>query len=158
MEERYDVAKLDDGNYMTLSEALEDSDIEGLNIKQIIRTNTPEHSKVWKSKCKMLVEFIKNKFESKQIVLIKSRLATSYLEEGKLKDYPERDQLEEKNHMIEKMENYFISLMGEEIQIYSYPKKIYSDKKFRMGAKPNYLSDIFYLMMNAEISSSLDYR
>lgn len=155
LEERYDVAELEDGNYITLSEALEDSIVEKMNMKRVIKAGSEEHFEIWKQKCKKLVGLIKKRYTYEQIILIKSRLAIQYLSDGVFVEYQEGEILKKKNAMIEKMEDYFLRQMEDKIQVYAYPDNIYSEKSFRMGAEPQYLSELFYKKMGAEISAFL---
>lgn len=156
LEERYDVAELKDGNYITLSEALNDSDFEGLKIKKILKSGTKEHFDVWKHKCEQLVELLRQNYNYSQIILIKSRLAIQHQIGDIFQKYPGKKALEEKNFMIEKMENYFLDLITGQIQIYVYPDEIYTEENFRMGTESQYLGDSFYQRMAAEISVCFD--
>lgn len=156
LEERYDVAELENGNYITLSEALADSSVEGLKIQKILKAGTEEYFEIWKQSCRKLAELLKEKFEYNQIILIKSRLARKYQLEGKFVEYKNKKIIKEKNLMIEQMENYFSELMKNYIQIYAYPENIYTEEKFRMGMEPQYLGDSFYLKMKMKISTCFD--
>lgn len=156
LEERYDVAELDDGNFITLSEAFSDSIIEGLNIKRVVKAGTEEYLKIWKKSCKKLAELLKEKYTYNQIILIKSRLATCYQIKERFVEYLDRETLKEKNFMIEQMEKYFFDLMDHKIQMYAYPKKIYTEEHFRMGKEPQYLGNSFYWGIRMHISACFD--
>lgn len=156
LEERYDVAELVDGNYITLSEAFMDSDIEDMEIQRIVKAGSEEHFSIWRKKCIELVALLKRKFKYKQIILIKSRLAIKYQVGEENMAYAGQTDLIKKNEMISKMENFFLELMGNRVQIYAYPDFIYTEKDFRMGMEPQYLGDSFYGKMKAQISVSFD--
>ena len=156
MEERYDAAELEDGNFITISEAFMDSYIKGLTVSRIIKAGTPEHYLVWRQKCTEFVKLIKKRYKNSQIILIKSRLATQYQMGREITDYPEKKAVEAQNLMIEQMENYFLEQMGSGVQIYSYPDRLYTEESFRMGMEPQYLGNSFYQKMKMRISTEFD--
>lgn len=156
MEERYNIAELEDGNYITLSEAFKDSFIEGQNIKRVIQAGTSEHYTIWQKSCMKFVKILRKKYRDKQIILIKSRLATQYQKGNGFEDYPEKQNLEMYNSMFEQMENYFLELMRNRVQTYSYPEKLYTEENFRMGREAQYSGNFFYWGMKMQISACFD--
>lgn len=156
LEERYDVAELKSGNFITLSEAFMDSSFEGLNIKRVIKAGSKEHFEIWKHNCRKLVKLLKTKLKYNQIILIKSRLTTKYEKENGFKIYPNQEVLKEQNLLIERMEHYFLYLTENQIQTYAYPENIYTEKNFRLGIEPQYLGEHFYQRMKMQIVACYD--
>lgn len=156
LEERYDVAELDDGNFITLSDAFLKSSVGGVNIKRIIRVGTNDYWEIWKRCCKKLSELLKEKYKNNQIILIQSRLAAKYKSKNRFIDYPDEKIIKENNLIIEWMENYFLNLMDNKIQTYAYPEEIYTEEKFRLGVDSQYLGDLFYQKMKMQIEIYFD--
>ncbi|HBA50107.1 MAG TPA: hypothetical protein DCZ91_20405, partial [Lachnospiraceae bacterium] len=94
-------------------------------------------------------------YKYEQIILIRSRLATQYLDKNLLVEYMGADAIKKKNTIINKMEDFFLEQMDNKVHVYTYPFDVYSDKSFRMGAEPQYYADSFYRKMSVQISASL---
>lgn len=157
LEERYDIAKLDDGNYITLSEAFYDSKVNGLNINQIIKAGSYEYLDLWKKKCKEFAGQLKQFISTDKIILIKSRLSLKYKDGQEYLFYKEYSRLEELNHIFGEMEDYFLSKIGEGVQIYEMPKKIiYTEENFKYGIEPQYWDRNTYNEIMARIQISFD--
>lgn len=157
IEERYDIAQLEDGNYITLSEAFFNSKVEGIEIKREIKSDSKEFMELWKEKCQEFVILLKENFEESHIILIESKLATCYLQDNQRKEYSTIEEIQKINQRLEEMYGYFKELFDNKIQVYSYSKDLYSLKQCRYGSGPQYLSDDIYKNMREEIKVMFDF-
>lgn len=155
IEERFDVAELEDGNYITLSDAYLESEVSGIKIKRKVIAGTKEYMELWKKKCEELVNFLKSNYQPKQIILIKNRLSLYVYDETK-RIYSNRDKIIQLNNMYQEMEKYFLGMFNDAIQIYELPEEIYSSKKFKFGAEPQYLAEEIYKRVIMDIRVSFD--
>ena len=156
IEERFDVVELSDGNYITLSDAFNESSIVGIAIKRRVTVGTREHMDLWKEKCKVFVKLLEESYSDNKIILIKNRLAVK-AEVGECrKEYTCKEKIVKINLVIQEMEQYFQSLFQKEIQVYELPEEIYSSEKFKFGAEPQYLADNIYKKMIMDIRISFD--
>ncbi len=156
IEERFDVAELTDGNYITLSDAFDESSTTGIDIRRIIKAGTSEHMDLWKEKCKVFVKLLEESYSDNRIVLIKSRIALKYKIVECYKEYIHKERIIKFNVIIREMEQYFQSLFNKEIQVYELPEEIYSSEEFKFGAEPQYLATDIYKKMIMDIRISFD--
>ncbi len=157
LEERFDICKLEDGNYITLSEAYLDSKVNGINIKQIIKAGTDDYMELWKEKCKDFTIHLKKFIDAHKLILIRSRLSQMYENGQEYLLYSEQDKLEHLNHIFEEMENFFLREMGKSVQVYYMPDKApYTPENFKYGVKPQYWDHDTYREMTAKIRVSFD--
>ncbi|TAH69975.1 MAG: glycosyltransferase family 2 protein [Anaerolineaceae bacterium] len=156
LEERYDVGRLEDGNYITLSEAYYDSDVKGMKLIEIIKAGSGEHMILWRQKCNEFISYLKRN-PNRKIILIKSRLALKYDNGQEYAYYENCKELENTNIMIEKMETYFTRNIGMDVQIYDMPKQdVYTPKEFKYGIHPEYWNQEVYKKMIAKLRVSFD--
>jgi len=157
LEERYDIGKLEDGNYITLSEAYYDTGINGIKVIETIKAGSYDHMVLWMQKCNELISGLKKNIANKNIILIKGRLSLKYDNGQEYIYYENHKELEDLNIMIEKMENYFINKIGVDIQIYDMPKQdVYTPNDFKYGVRPEYWNYETYKKMIAKLRVSFD--
>lgn len=156
IEERYDIAELDDGNYITLSEAFVASEIPNLHIKRKIQACSEEYMDIWKEKCENFVKVLKSVYIDSRVILIRNRLTTQILQGDEYLDYSNLDNIVNCNNFISRMENFFLNQYGEHIQTFDIPEKIYSSRNFKFGAEPQYMADEIYKKIATEISVTFD--
>jgi hypothetical protein len=156
IEERFDVAELTDGNYITLSDAFDESSIAGIEIKRRVKAGTSEHMDLWKEKCKVFVKLLEESYKDNKIALIKSRLALKAEIGECYKEYTDKEKIMKFNAVIGEMEQYFQGLINKEIQVYELPEEKYSSEKFKFGAEPQYLATDIYKKLIMDIRISFD--
>lgn len=156
IEERFDVAELIDGNYITLSDAFDESSIAGIDIMRRVKVGTSEHMDLWKEKCKVFVKLLEESYSDNKIALIKSRLSLQAKIGECYREYTYKERIMKFNEVIREMEQYFQSLINKEIQVYELPEEIYSSDKFKFGAEPQYLATDIYKKMIMDIRISFD--
>lgn len=155
LEERYDVAELADGNFITLSEAYMNSEISGIEIKKIYKFGTIEHESLWKEKCRELCELLKKTYIPKHIILIKAKLSTRYLEYDSIHSYENIVEIEKANETLENMYGYIEKYLEDNVSVYEYTRDIYSSNAYRHGREPQYYDTKFYDVLKDEVRFNL---
>ena len=157
LEERYDIAELYDGNYITLSDAYKESMVSGIKIKKIYRFGTKEHELLWKEKSKVLCDLLRAAYMQKHIILIKAKLSTKYIENDIEYVYKNQDEIQKTNMILERMYVYLEKCLGEYTFVYEYPLDIYSSASYRHGISPQYYDMKFYEDLVDEIRFSIQW-
>ena len=155
LEERNPVFELEDGRFITGSEAYRDSFVEGGSAKNIFQSGMDEFMSLWKEKCSALVENLSNKKNIMDVILIKNRMALRYGDFNGTKEFPEVQKLAQLNMMLAELEEIFL----EECQIKNISVKVldmpdeycFTDEQFMYGCEPQYMNEALYTYLGFEI-------
>lgn len=156
MEERFNILQLENGNYITKSDAYEDSRVAGLSIKREIALDSEEFFDLWKAACKEFISLLKKYSPNTKIVLLKMRMALQYKQEQKITFYSNREEIIKMDSLHKRMEEFFAREYGAGLKEYETPATPYSDEKFKFGCEPQYLNYIQYKQMYMQIRTTLE--
>lgn len=148
LEERHGVIGLEDGNYITGSEAAAEAGIGDGGRK--IEIGSLEFWELWEKKCNEFIGILKKNQKIESVILIKNRLA---LKTGNFEEKKDNgiSGLEKVNSIIAKMEKYFLENYNQVqcVEIPSYMQ--FTDPKFRYGREPQYMNQTAYTAAGFEI-------
>lgn len=95
----------------------------------------------WYEACdKFVIELKKNNLK---VVLIKNRFAKVYFTNGEMIPFDNCHELEQKNKMLDVMEQYFIQCMPD-VQIISMTPDLFYNNEVRYDKSPEYLNSQAY--------------
>lgn len=159
LEERFDVLEMGQGCFVTKSDAFEEGEIgEGFreNLCNIIHSGSQEFIQLWQSACLKMICLLKQKFLPRQIVLVKSRLATIYGTGDDKKEYKNRNEIIMTNEFIQQLEDFFISKFPG-IQILELKQKelLYTDNQFQYGVFPWHMNHYAYTSLTNDACKGL---
>ncbi len=151
------VLLLNDDNYVTKSEALDEArEADLINVRRVISWEEDEFWSLWKEKCLLFIDMLKSNYSSTKIVIVENYLAYSYIVDGKRRNYPDVNTIEKKNKLISKMYDFFTSSMSETITITYDGDKKYTDViKQKYNNFPYYLNAEYYDDIAKKISMKL---
>lgn len=139
LEERYDVYKIAEGSYVTLSDGV---DKESLPDGTVLQRISAECTKLWKECCCRFAEHLKNKMDCSHIILLEF-----YLNEKSVGFDGECDYFEvrDMNQVLKDYYDYFIQLIPNAVRIKVPDELCYTDRYFEYGDHPFYYNKrMFY--------------
>lgn len=139
LEERYDVYKIAEGSYVTLSDGV---DKESLPDGTVLQRISAECTKLWKECCCRFAEHLKNKMDCSHIILLEF-----YLNEKSVGFDGECDYFEvrDMNQVLKDYYDYFIQLIPNAVRIKVPDELCYTDRYFEYGNHPFYYNKrMFY--------------
>ena len=132
-----DIAILEDGGILTVSEPFLEADKKDIKINQVVSWDSDEYKEMWKESCRNLIALLENCQCS--TALIQSRYCDRYFD-GTYHEFPDTLEIRKKNCFIEEMEEFFIHNISKEIKVITIPDTLrVSDSDFRYGCSPEYL-------------------
>ena len=155
LEERYDVMEIDEGKYLTLSDAFVEAEKEEIVFKRIIKWGTSEYMFLWKKSCLNFIAYLKKYLSNYQVIYVANRMAMYYGDFNELKLYKNWKHLSLINEKILEMEKFFIKNFDGIIQIKPNNKFVFTDKNFRLGCDPQYMNNIYYSTIGVNIFSKI---
>lgn len=161
LEERNHILDLNKGQYITESEVYLDSRIEKIKVKRKIQSGSTEFILLWKKKCKhFIVQIIKSKKEFLDIILIKNRMSIKYGDLDTQREFTEKKRLEEINHSISLLEDYFLEQCKKNdiyVKEYSLPiQYCFTDRQYLYGCEPHYMNGALYARLGLEILNDMN--
>ena len=155
LEERFDIAVLDDGTYLTKSDAFEEALYNGPPLREAIRQGDGRWSALWEASVEKLAEAVK-KAGVKRVVLVQTRLAEHFGAQGKERQYPNAAKSRRFNERLERMERRVADRV-ENVTLVSLPAElVYTDRDFAHGCYPWHLNDYLYCKMPGRIRRALE--
>lgn len=151
MEERFDVLELEEGVYLTESDAFRDSSLANTEYMKRIKSGSAEHMALWKKACEKLVLTLKEHLKPEQIVLVKNRMAPVYGNFVTRKPYENHREIERINTMLGQMEDYFTGLLPNVTVLENDPEYLFTDDQFRLGRRPEYTNNAWYMKIGLQI-------
>lgn len=151
MEERFDVLELEEGAYVTDSDAFRESSLANAEYIRRIPSGSDEHMALWKQACEKLVSELRRRFAPERIVLVKNRMAPVYGNFAARKPYENGQKMEEINAMLERMEAYFVGLLPNITVLENDSEYLFTDEQFRLGRHPEYANNAWYMKIGLQI-------
>ena len=153
----YDVIKINENSFITLSERLMKTDffknIE--NKKRIsISNNFYEYYQIWKKSINLFFKFMKNNCKNTKIILNCSRSVFKYYENGKIIE----DQKLKKFSKINKYRNILDSYILEhfDVDVLTFDKNTLASKQHIFGLHPTHYESKYYLEKNKQINQIIE--
>ncbi len=129
---------LSDGSIMSKTEVFEQSDREGIEIREVISIENILYWEMWKKACLNFVYYIEK--SNSKIILVKNRYTEQYNDENGMHDFERIKEINKKNLYIERMEEYFLKNCSQNVHVVDVDiKKRYSDRYFMYGCSEEYL-------------------
>lgn len=151
LEERFDILQLEDGQYLTDSEAFRESSLRDISYRKRIKSGSPEFMDLWKEACDRFTLLLKKCLKPEQIVLVKNRMSTTYGNCQQRKKFGQVQELESINQMLEQMEDYFLSKMPS-IMVTEYDMEYaFTDEHLKYGCRPEYSNNAHYMQTGLQI-------
>lgn len=153
LEERFDIIKLNN-TYLTLSDAIKDSNYTISNILSRLSTRT---SNLWYDSCRKFTDFLTNNFEKSKIILVKSYLSTHYEnEDGSKSEFTEdRGKIDLTNKLLEDYYNYLKKLLCDIIDIEQPINMRYCEFRHKHGIYPWHANQVYYEYLCEEIMKNI---
>ncbi len=151
MEERFDVLEVEEGIYVTESDAFLESNLRNTEYIRRIKSGSDEHMALWKSACEKLASELKRHLKPERIFLIKNRMSSTYGNFASRKPYENQREIERINKMLERMEAYFTGCLPEATVLESDAKYLFTDEQFRLGRYPEYANNAWYMRTALQI-------
>ncbi|HBI60191.1 MAG TPA: hypothetical protein DDY31_03095 [Lachnospiraceae bacterium] len=132
-----DIAVLEDGGILTISEPFLEADKKDIKINHIVSWNSDEYKKMWEKSCNNFIGLLENL--QCNVALVQSRYCNKYFD-GAYHKFPDTLEIDKKNRFIEEMEKYFIHNISRKITVITIQDTLrVSDADFRYGCSPEYL-------------------
>ncbi len=143
LEERFPVGKLENDNYITLSDAFFETDLKNKIDYTLIDIFTDDYFELWKTKCDDLIKLLQTRYFDKKIVLVKMKLTSKYGTHEDLKSFDVDNT--NINNLLEKQYQYFINNYNDVFVVdVENSKYFYTDEKYRHGCLPWHLNVEMY--------------
>lgn len=154
LEERCPILEMQDGAYMTESEAYLDADGTPVTYRRIL-SGTQEFMGLWQQKCLELVEELRRKRELVSVVLVKNRMSERYGNLNWTREFEGIGEIRQKNRMFSEMEHYFLehckAALVKVTDIALPEKWRFTDVDFRHGCEPQYMNGALYTYLGYEL-------
>lgn len=158
LEERYDIMELETGTYLTMSDAFLEADKCGLAFKRIISWGSREYMNLWKKSCTEFIYYMKEYLDEKQIFYVANRMSLCYGDFYCKENYKEERKIEKINEVLQEMEEYFLGNFPGVTKTEVDRRFAFTDKDFRLGCEPQYMSNLYYSIAGMELSSKIKER
>lgn len=159
LEERNSVLELKHDQYITKSEAYQESIVKSVCIENTIQSGEDRFIFLWQRKCQVMVEKLNLKKNLMDIILVKNRMALHYGNRNKIKEFIQRHNLNRINNMISEMEEYFLECCKQKdiyVKVFDLPEEYcFTDEKFRYGCEPQYMNEMLYTYLGFQMFSEI---
>lgn len=132
---------IDKNQIITASEAYCEFEQGKENSERCYNYSDKKYMNYWYEACDRIVIELKN--SDLKVVLIKNRFAKVYFENGEMIPFDNCHELEQKNKMLDVMEQYFIQCMPD-VQIISMTPDLLYNNEVRYDKSPEYLNSQAY--------------
>ncbi len=154
VQECTNVLQLSDGNYITDTEGLEESDFDYSNVVKSLDFKSDEYFDLWEEKCKEFISKINSLASDKKIFLIQNYYVQYFYDGHEMRRYEENNQ--EKNEVLKKMYSYFEEHCSQAIVISPEDELMYTEMLFRpYDPAPFYYNEQYYKNMAMKIERIL---
>ncbi|MCI8508635.1 MAG: glycosyltransferase family 2 protein [Lachnospiraceae bacterium] len=137
LDDLQDIVLLKDGNVLTYSEPYLEAYKENIEVDHIVSCMSEEYFSMWKKSCNNFINCLE--VLACDVALIQSRLCIRYLDK-EFCEFSNQEEIHEKNKLIERFEEYFLSNIKRDVQVITIPEGLrYSDGQFRYGCSEEYL-------------------
>lgn len=158
LEERYDTGCINE-EYFTLSDAFKDNKRLLEERYTLIKSFSREWENIWFFKCNLFIRHLKKLICEERIILVKTKLAEKYIENGVECPFAEIDEIRNINNQLEKCYTYFEQQCPKALVVdVDNLEYYYADKAFRHGCFPWHLNDSCYREIAKEIKKKTDYQ
>lgn len=132
-------------DYLTMSEAYQESTIENIIKGDIINFLDQERTDLWKKSCIIFMEKLKNKFLFSNIILLEIYYMEKYNINGVLYEYSNISQIRKINDILKVYYDYFKEKFPEIKYVnIKETEYLYTDAKFLYGCEPYYMNEFYY--------------
>lgn len=143
--------------YYTKSAIFDESVLNSQKISgNIINILSTERWELWKNKCKEFLCFLRKNFTSKQIILLRIKLAEQYGSLNSLKNFKDIEKIRKINCMLEKYYNFIEEqvegIISAEILEAKY---LFTDKECKFGCTPDNLNVYYFEELAGQVFKKL---
>lgn len=142
-------------NYVTNTEAYQECNFNEPIIGECIQASSEEHKKIWKQKCDEFIEILGLQQDKVHVVYVKNRYATEWGNWSERTPYENVEEIQQKNALIKEFEEYFLDNYSPEAVIDIPSDYFVTDKEFRYGIEPQYMSTMAYKKVAKDIFKEL---
>lgn len=142
LEERHDIIEVEQGTYITKSDAFEEADINLKSIK-VIRRDTEECRKIWEESCIRFIGILLTLVKPQNIFMVKNFLMEQYGDGTKKSYFKNINEIKKTNDILDKY-YHFIESEFPDIRVVDVNREnmyYYTDVKYEFGCFPWHMNE-----------------
>lgn len=152
LEERFDLIRLEDGGYLTKSDAVDDSELN-MSDYEILKRDTKECTFLWQDSFLRFAEKLKTYMDGSKIIIIKNYLSEYVGTSGKRKLFDNISEIRRTNEILAEYYDFAAKNCPEVTIVETNDLELYmTDKEYEYGAVPSHLNWV----VNAQIAQRVE--
>ncbi|MEG0961763.1 MAG: glycosyltransferase [Lachnospiraceae bacterium] len=157
LEERFDILNTMQG-YVTLSDVIQDAKRrDDTSLCQIVCRDSKKAWELWKEKCDILIENLKQNFDLSHVILVKSYLFEYFGSYGKEYPFENLKEIRKINEILAKYYQYFQEhAMGIQVLDANDSSDVFSDIMFKHGCFPWHANEIYYYTLSDKLGECIE--